>query len=195
MRKRKYTTMPYLTTVNQQTYRIETDEELHSITLDGTAHTLDWRQLAPLAADAKGNIAIGGQYSLLINGVSYDIFARRIVKPDEKESQTYEVLLGNRRFEIKVEDERATLLAGLAKGAATSGAATIYAPMPGLVVGIPVEVGHTVNAGQPVLILEAMKMENDLTAPITGTVKEVRVSKGQTVEQGAALVVIAAQEE
>lgn len=187
--------MPYLATVNKQTYRIETDEELHSITLDGTAHALDWRQLASLATDAKGGIAIGGQYSLLINGVSYEIFARRIVKPDEKESQTYEVLLGNRRFEIKVEDERATLLAGLAKGATASGTATIYAPMPGLVVGVPIEVGHAVNAGQPVLILEAMKMENDLTAPITGTIKEVRVSKGQTVEQGAALVVIAAQEE
>lgn len=187
--------MPYLATVKQQTYRIETDEEQHNITLDGTTHALDCRQLAPLAADAKGHVGIGGQYSLLINGVSYDIFARRILKPDEKESQSYEVLIGNQRFEIKVEDERAKLLAGLIRGATTSSAATIYAPMPGLVAGVPVEVGHTVNAGQPVLILEAMKMENDLTAPITGTVKEVRVSKGQTVEQGAALIVIAAQEE
>lgn len=187
--------MPYLATVNTQNYRIETDEEQRRITLDGTTHALDWRQLAPLAADAKGNVGVGGHYSLLINGVSYDIFARRLVKSDEKESQTYEVLIGNRRFEVKVEDERAKLLAGLAKGGAASSAATIYAPMPGLVIDVPVEVGQSVNTGQPVLILEAMKMENDLNAPIAGTVKEVRVSKGQTVEQGAALVVIAAQQE
>jgi biotin carboxyl carrier protein len=187
--------MPYLATVNKHHYRIETHEEQQSVTLDGVVHALDWRQLAPLAADAKGNVGVGGHYSLLINGASFDIFARRIIKPDEQDSQTYEVQIAGHRFEVKVEDERARLLAGLVKGSGTGGMASVYAPMPGLVVGVPVEIGQNVNAGQPVLILEAMKMENDLTAPISGIVKEVHARKGQAVEQGAMLVVIEAQEE
>jgi biotin carboxyl carrier protein len=185
--------MPYLARVNNQNYHIDTNDEKRSITLDGVTYVLDWRQIASLAADAKGNVEIGGHYSLLINGKSYDIFARRIPKPDEKDSQTYEVQIAGQRFEVKVEDERARLLADLVKGGAVSGA-TIYAPMPGLVIDVLVEPGTPVANGQTVLILEAMKMENDLNAPIAGIVKEVRVSKGQTVEQGAALVVIEATE-
>ena len=187
--------MPYLATVKNQTYRLDTDEENRAITLDGASVALDWKRLTPLAADAKGNIGVGGRYSLLINGVSYDIFARRITKADEKDSQTYEIQLGEQRFEVKVEDERAKLLAGLAKGGANSGVATVAAPMPGLVIGVPLEVGASVTAGQTVLVLEAMKMENDLASPIAGTIKEVRVSKGQTVDQGAALVIIEANAE
>jgi biotin carboxyl carrier protein len=184
--------VPYLATIKNQTYRLEIDEESRTISFEDTPFALDWRQLEPLAADAKGNVGVGGRYSLLIGGHSYDIFARRLAKPDEKDSQTYEILIGDQRFEVKVEDERAQLLAGLVKGGAASGGATISAPMPGLVIGVPVEVGETVAVGQTVLVLEAMKMENDLAAPIAGTVKEIRANKGQTVDQGAVLVVIEA---
>ena len=69
----------------------------------------------------------------------------------------------------------------------------VRAPMPGMVLGIPMESGAKVERGQTVVVLEAMKMENDLASPITGTVKEVRVSKGQTVNQGDVLVVVAAE--
>jgi biotin carboxyl carrier protein len=62
--------------------------------------------------------------------------------------------------------------------------------MPGLVVSIPVEVGAQVELHQTVAILEAMKMENDLSSPINGIIKEIRASKGQTVDQGQVLVVI-----
>ena len=67
------------------------------------------------------------------------------------------------------------------------------APMPGLVVGIPLAVGTDVTRGQAVIVLEAMKMENDLPSPIAGTIKEVRVDRGQTVNQGDVLVVISAE--
>jgi biotin carboxyl carrier protein len=65
--------------------------------------------------------------------------------------------------------------------------------MPGLVLGIPLDAGAAVARGQAVVVLEAMKMENDLPSPIAGTIKEVRVSKGQTVNQGDVLVVIHAE--
>ncbi len=187
--------MPYISTIKNTTFRIETDEENRSITLDGRLHAIDWQQLTPLAADAKGLVGVGGRYSLLLGGRSYEIFARRITKADETDHQTYEILLEGQRFEVKVEDERAKLLAGIVKGAATSGVANVQSPMPGLVAGTPVEVGASVTAGQTVIILEAMKMENDLASPIAGIVREVRVSKGQTVEQGAVLIVIEAQKE
>ena len=88
-----------------------------------------------------------------------------------------------------VEDEREKALAGSVKAAHT-GEARVYAPMPGLVLGVPVEMGASVTLGQTVVVLEAMKMENDLAAPRAGTIKEIKVSKGQTVNQGDVLVVI-----
>ncbi len=62
--------------------------------------------------------------------------------------------------------------------------------MPGLVVRVEVEPGQQVTAGAPLVVLEAMKMENQLAAPAAGTVTEVRVRPGATVEKGAVLVVI-----
>ncbi|HLG65719.1 MAG TPA: biotin/lipoyl-containing protein [Ktedonosporobacter sp.] len=184
--------MAYITTINDQTYTIETDEngQQRSITLEEHAHIIDWKKIAALAADAKGNISAGGLYSVLIGGTSYEVFARRITKAGEKDSQTYEILIGGQRFEVKVEDERTRKLAGLARSGAHSGAATVQAPMPGLVVSTPLEAGVPVKQGQTVVVLEAMKMENDLTSPINGTLVEVRVQKGQTVDQGEVLAVI-----
>jgi biotin carboxyl carrier protein len=184
--------MPYIASVNNQSYSIEIGEEKRNIVIEEIAHALDWRQIAPLAADAKGIVSTGGRYSLLLEGHSYEIFARRITKADEKDSQTYEILVGGQRFEVKVEDERTRLLTSLAKSSAT-GDATVQAPMPGLVIGVPLTKGASVTQGQTVAILEAMKMENDLSSPISGVIKEVRVNKGQTVDQGDVLVVITAE--
>ena len=184
--------MAYITTVNNLSYTIDTGEngQQRSIIIEGTRHIIDWRQIASLTTDAKGNATAGGCYSIIIAGKSYEIFARRISKPDEKEGRTYEIQIAGQRFEVKVEDERTKMLAGLARSGAHSGEATVQAPMPGLVVGVPLEPGAEVSEGQTVVVLEAMKMENDLSSPIAGTIKEVRVSKGQTVEQGQVLVVV-----
>jgi biotin carboxyl carrier protein len=67
---------------------------------------------------------------------------------------------------------------------------TIKAPMPGLVRAINVNVGDSVIARQGVVILEAMKMENELRTPRVGVVKEIRVKPGDKVEQGQVLVII-----
>ncbi len=187
--------MAYITTLNKQTHRVEIGEDKQqSVTLDGVAHTIDWQQIAPLSADNKGIVGEGGRYSLLIEGKSYEVFARRITKADQKGSETYEIQVAGQRFEVVVEDERAKLLAGMTRSNATSGEATVQAPMPGLVVNVPLAQGTKVEAGQTVIVLEAMKMENDLSSPIAGTIKEIRVNKGQTVDQGEALVIITAGE-
>lgn len=76
------------------------------------------------------------------------------------------------------------------KPVTTAGAGTVTAPMPGNINDVKVKPGDQVASGTPLLILEAMKMENEITSPVAGTVKEVRVQKGQTVNNGDVLVVI-----
>jgi len=132
----------------------------------------------------------GGRYSLLIGGKSYEVFVRRLSQSGEKDDQTYEILLAGQRFEVTVADERTRMLAGLTRVGVNSSAARIQAPMPGLVVNVLLEQGSSVEQGQTVIVLEAMKMENDLVSPIAGTIKEIKVGKGQTVDQGAVLVLV-----
>ena len=92
--------MTYISTINTQAYRIDPGENgvQRTITIDGKTHTIDWRYIAPLAADAKGQVSAGGRYSLLIEGESYEVFARRITKADEKDSETYEIYVAGQRF-------------------------------------------------------------------------------------------------
>ena len=187
--------MPSIATIQEQSFRIDTGENTsqRDVTIDGVAFKINWQAIAPLAADAKGQIGAGGRFSLLIAGQSYEIFARRILKPDEDGSQTYEISFAGQRFEVQVEDEREKTLAGAVKGAHDTGEAKVRAPMPGLVIGLPLEIGSKVERGQTVVVLEAMKMENDLAAPKAGTLKEVYVATGQTVNQGDVLVVISGE--
>jgi biotin carboxyl carrier protein len=73
---------------------------------------------------------------------------------------------------------------------AGSGPQRLAAPMPGKVVRVPVAVGDSVRARQPVMVVEAMKMENELRASRDGTVAEIHVREGMSVEAGALLIVI-----
>ncbi len=186
--------MTYISSVGDKAYTVDTGEDSpqREIIIDGVRHNIDWRQVAQLVADAKGQNSVGGRFSLLIEGKSYEVFARRINKPEEK-GYRYEILVAGQRFEVSVEDEREKALTGSMQAANESGEATVRAPMPGLVLGIPVEPGAKVERGQTVVVLEAMKMENDLASPIGGRVKEIRVSKGQAVNQGDILVVVAGE--
>ncbi len=71
---------------------------------------------------------------------------------------------------------------------APAGPSPLVAPMPGLVVRVTVQPGDVVAAGQGLVVMEAMKMENELRAPAAGTVKSVRVVPGTAIEKGAVLV-------
>ena len=88
-------------------------------------------------------------------------------------------------IDVTVDDERRTRLASFGGGAARhSGREVVKAPMPGLVVRVNVSVGQPVAAGESVVVLQAMKMENELGSPRDGTIAAVAVEPGQAVEQG-----------
>jgi biotin carboxyl carrier protein len=184
--------MAYISSIREKSYKLEADEndQPRQIVLDSIPLSIDWCQIAPLAADAKGHVAQGGRYTLLMGGKSYEVFARLLTREDEEEGLTYEVLVADQRFEVHVEDERERALIGSLKSSQTTGEITVRAPMPGLVLNVLKEVGARVERGEIVAVLEAMKMENDLAAPHGGTTKEVRVGKGQTVNQGDILLII-----
>ena len=99
-----------------------------------------------------------------------------------------EVTVGSERHPVRVESrERAAKASDGTKGGASG---TVRAPMPGRVVKVLVEVGAAVGRGTGVVVVEAMKMENELSAPISGVVERVLVAAGDRVERGSALVEI-----
>ena len=77
-----------------------------------------------------------------------------------------------------------------APAAATADGAKVVAPMPGTILAVNVSQGASVNTGDVIMILEAMKMENEIVAPCAGTVKQLLVQKGSTVETDAVLAIV-----
>src|SRR6185437_2846380 len=154
--------------------------------------TVDWRPVGGAALSAgKDGSDRAGHYSLLLGAQSFDVFVQSVPADEEDgTSRVFEVYVRGQMYRVRLADERARALASLAGGAHASGDANIRAPMPGLVSNVLVEEGTEIQRGQAVVVLEAMKMENDLPAPRAGVVKSLRVSKGQTVNQGDLLVVI-----
>ena len=122
-------------------------------------------------------------YSIIEDGQQFEAMV------DERGAHGFEVLVGGRLFHLESLDERTKLLASSAL-AVTSGPQTVEAEMPGKVVRVNLAPGDAVGEGQGVVVVEAMKMENEIPSPIDGVVKEVAVSEGQTVEAGARLFVV-----
>lgn len=116
----------------------------------------------------------------------------------------YEITLNGKIYEVECEECEAVLTAPVAAPAAPVAApaapvasqsvsaegTSVPSPMPGTILSINVSVGQTVKSGDVLMILEAMKMENDISAPCDGTVKQILVSKGSTVNTDDVLVVI-----
>ena len=101
----------------------------------------------------------------------------------------YTLWLDGFRYEVEALDERARAIRELAGATAgPTGPAPLVAPMPGMIVRVAVEVGDTVQAGQGLVVMEAMKMENELRATAAGTVKAVLAQPGTAVEKGAVLL-------
>jgi biotin carboxyl carrier protein len=124
--------------------------------------------------------AYPGVYSILIDGVSYDA---RV----ERTPQGMVVVVAGERFEISLHDPR-RWLPKTASGA--QGIATLTSPMPGKVVRVLVAAGDAVEAGQGILVVEAMKMQNELKAPRSGHVIALTAREGATVVAGEALATI-----
>jgi pyruvate carboxylase subunit B len=101
----------------------------------------------------------------------------------------YTLWVDGHRYDVEALDERTRAIRDLSGASArATGPAPLVAPMPGLIVRVTVEVGQSVQAGQPVAVMEAMKMENELRSQSSGTVSAVRVQPGDAVEKGAILV-------
>ena len=120
-----------------------------------------------------------GLYSVLLDGRSHEVALDGDV-----------AYVDGASVPIEIEDRLREALASVAGAAGQVGHAsvTVPAPMPGRIVAVPVAPGMTVERGQPVVVLEAMKMESTITAPAAGTVAEVLVQPGQAVTQRQALV-------
>jgi biotin carboxyl carrier protein len=101
----------------------------------------------------------------------------------------YTIHVGGYRFECEALDERTRAIRELAGSRSRpAGPASLVAPMPGLVVRVLVKAGDWVQPGQGVVVIEAMKMENELRASVAGVVGHVAVSAGNAVEKGAVLI-------
>lgn len=113
----------------------------------------------------------------------------RVVTERKSGRGRYSLWVDGYRFEVEALDERTRAIRDLsAANAAPSGPAPVLAPMPGLIVRVNVNVGDVVEAGQGVVVMEAMKMENELRATSAGKVKSVEVAPGTAVEKGTMLV-------
>lgn len=165
--------MKYITTVGNEQFIIDINQD-GQVTLNGEVVNAEMRQTMDTTL-----------YSILIDNESHDI---RMNEGDG----VYVVQLSGQIIEVVVEDERTRRLAGLkgSAGAAT-GEVVIKASMPGVVVEVPVEQGQQVKRGDIVLILESMKMQNELKAPRDGIIHAVRVEPGTKVDQNAILLTIA----
>jgi biotin carboxyl carrier protein len=173
--------MRYSVTVGETPYTIEVerdDAHIWRVTMNGTPLVIDRVQIAQ------------GHYSLLIGDASFEVFLRGTPAEDGNDSQNFEVLLDGLPYNVAVADERRHALAGLAKAANDTGDATVKAPMPGLIASVLVAPGDAVERGQRVVVLEAMKMQNDLLAPRAGVVRAIKAEAGQAVNQGQPLLII-----
>jgi pyruvate carboxylase subunit B len=115
----------------------------------------------------------------------------RVVVQKRQGRGRYTLWIDGYRFEAEALDERTRAIRDVsAASAGPVGPAPVRAPMPGLIVRVNVKVGDTVQAGQGIVVMEAMKMENELRATAAGTVKSVDVAPGTAVEKGALLVAL-----
>jgi len=128
--------------------------------------------------------SVSGQpvYSLIVDGKSYESY---IYPGDEN----WQVLLRGHLYPVTVEDEREKRLRAAGGSPVVEGGEFhLKAPMPGLVVAVPVTEGQAVEKGQVLAVLESMKMQNELKAPREGVVERIRVKPGESVEQKQTLL-------
>jgi len=130
----------------------------------------------------------GGEY-LLISGTK--VYKCRVEQHHVRFSarESFDIVLRGRTYSIALADPR-RLRSGQSFGSHQTGAAEIVSPMPGKIVRLLVEPGARVEAGSGVVVVEAMKMQNEMKAPKAGTVVSIEAEEGATVSAGDVLAVI-----
>jgi acetyl/propionyl-CoA carboxylase alpha subunit len=160
------------TSEGQRKIEIEPGDGVYRGTIDGD----------PFQADVR---LVDGPWamSLIVNGKCYEIMITRAGK-------TLLVSTGGDEFEIELRDELEIRSVAADSLHGHAGVEEIKAPMPGAVVALEVEEGDEVSAGAPVVIVEAMKMQNEVSALSGGKVREIRVRPGEIVDSQQVLVVL-----
>jgi biotin carboxyl carrier protein len=156
--------MRYITTIGDREFVVEVLDESH-VVVDGTTYEVNF--------DSINNQPV---YSLIVDGKSYEAY----VYPNE---DAWQVLLHGRLFGATVEDEREKRLrAASGGGVAERMEFHLKAPMPGLVIAVPVSEGQEVQKGDVLVLLESMKMQNELRSPRAGVITRLRIKPGDSVE-------------
>jgi biotin carboxyl carrier protein len=160
-------------------YFVTVDGRTVEVDLTGDAPVVDGERIHADLARVPGTPTL----HLLADGRSHTLVARR------RDRHSMDLHVDGQRYDVEVVDERTRAIQAMTgKGVTQRGPRPLHAPMPGLVVRVAVEPGDRVAAGQSLVIIEAMKMENDLKAETDGVVLRVGASAGQAVEKGAVLV-------
>jgi len=161
----------YKATVNNKTFEVEQNDQ--SFSVNGAAFELDINKVSE------------GYFHILWQNKGY---RAELVKNDIS-TKTITFKINGRNYTVELKDKFDLLLEkmGLNKTAIHK-VNSIKAPMPGLIIDLKIKAGDTVKQGEPLLILEAMKMENILKSPGEGVIKNVKVKKGDNVEKGQILI-------
>lgn len=162
--------MRYFARVGEREYVVDIEND--GVFVDGEPVEVDLEQSG-----------VDELYSVLFGGRSYELLI-------EPRRYTYDITLHGEFYSVQVEDERSRRLNANRKLVLPEGDLAITAPIPGLVVKVLVVEGEEIEEEQPLILLEAMKMENELRAVRAGRVKQVKVTAGQRVEQHAVLIVL-----
>jgi len=162
----------YFATIQGTEYEIEITSET-SVTVNGRPLSIDYHPLKQ-----------GFSCSLMVDGKLYE-------PTIYEENGGWEIIIKGSRFNVQIEDERERRLRLASGGAALhQGRFTLTSPMPGLVIDIPVSEGDQVTKGDVLVVLESMKMQNELTAPRNGTVSRIQAKVNDNVERRESLLVL-----
>ncbi len=158
------------------------DEQIRvGLEKDGSSFTLNGKAVEP---SITGNAKDG--WSVILGNRSYSVMLFR------KEGNKVEMLVNGRRYPVQLSDKFDELLQNLGMDRnAEAKVSNLKAPMPGKVLSVAVKAGAEVQEGEPLLVLEAMKMENVIKSPATGKVNSVDVETGGTVEKNEVMITFA----
>lgn len=155
-------------------FTVDVDEKEGQMTV-----TVDGEEFPAEFHDVSGH----GQFSILLGREA--LAASIDAEPEDR----VRVVLSGVPYRFEILDERQQAARVVGSDSAKSGA-LVRAPMPGVVVSVEVEPGQSIQAGEPLLVLEAMKMQNEVSSERSGVVEKVEVQPGQAVENGATLVLL-----
>ena len=166
--------MAFIAKLGDQSYTVEIEESgksVYRVSVDGNEFLVDGKKTGRT------------NFSLIVDNRSFEI---EVDNTDDE----YRVLVDGRNYRIHLVDERRVRVGAAQSGLQLQGRQMVSVPMPGKIIAVLVAIGDAVEMGQGLVIVEAMKMENEVRSPISGEVKEIKVKPGDTVEGGALLVIV-----